>query len=142
MHLWLNKITNKVGFPKYWLYFLLEHNQINKQSKHITTKVFIKLQFLQKLSSQKSFWDEARLSSLVNKRFAEREPLPLFILLLLLDQLDHLTINQVLRWNLDKVALLVEDPPQLNIRLGKILPIQKSPCNFWTNHEIVVSFGI
>ena len=37
--------------------------------EHITTKGFIILQFLQKLSSQKSFWDKARLSSLYNKWF-------------------------------------------------------------------------
>ena len=36
----------------------------------MSTKGFINLQFLQKLSSQKPFWDEARLSSLVNKRLA------------------------------------------------------------------------
>ena len=40
--------------------------QTNKQSEHITRKGFIKLQFLQKLSSQKPFWDEAILSSFVN----------------------------------------------------------------------------
>ena len=33
-------------------------------------KGFINLQFQQKLSSHKPLWDEARLSSLVNKRFA------------------------------------------------------------------------
>ena len=32
-------------------------------------KSFINLQVLQKLNSQKPFWDKARLSSLVNKRF-------------------------------------------------------------------------
>ena len=36
---------------------------------------FINLQFLLKLSSQKPFWDEARLSSLVNKQFVCRAPL-------------------------------------------------------------------
>ena len=65
------KINQKVGFGKYWLYFLLEHKQTNKQFEHITTKGFIILQFLQKLSSQIPFWDEARLSSLVNKRYDE-----------------------------------------------------------------------
>ena len=41
----------------------------NKHLKLITTKGFIILQFLQRLSSQKPFWEEARLSSLVNKGF-------------------------------------------------------------------------
>ena len=39
-------------------------------SQHITTKDFINQHFLQKLSCQKPLWDEARLSSLVNKWFA------------------------------------------------------------------------
>ena len=37
-----------------------------KKLKHITKKGFINLQFLQNFNSQKPFWDEARLSSLVN----------------------------------------------------------------------------
>ena len=36
---------------------------------------FINLQFLQELSRQKPFWDKARLSSLVNKRFDPTVPL-------------------------------------------------------------------
>ena len=43
--------------------------QTNKELEHITTKGFINLKFLQMLSHQKPFWDKARLSSLVNKRF-------------------------------------------------------------------------
>ena len=39
------------------------------KQKTVTTKVVIKLQFLQKLSRQKPFWDKARFSSLLNKRF-------------------------------------------------------------------------
>ena len=62
----LNKL--KIGFAKYWL-FSLKTQPTNKQSKHITATGFINLQLLQKLSSQKLFWDKARLSSLVNKRF-------------------------------------------------------------------------
>ena len=42
--------------------------------EHIITNGFINLQFLQKLGSQKPFWDEARLFSLVNKRFAAGLP--------------------------------------------------------------------
>ena len=57
----------KVGFTKYWLFFL---GRTNKQLEHITTKYLITIQFLQNLSRQKLFWDEARLYSLVNKRFA------------------------------------------------------------------------
>ena len=68
------KVNLRVGFVKYWL---LEYKQTNKQSEHITTKDFINLQFLPKLSSQKPFSDEARLSSLVNTRFAASEPIPL-----------------------------------------------------------------
>ena len=62
----LNKL--KIGFAKHWL-FSLKTQPTNKQSKHITATGFINLQLLQKLSSQKLFWDKARLSSLVNKRF-------------------------------------------------------------------------
>ena len=62
-------IKLEVRFAKYWLYFLGEHNQTRKQSKHITAKGFTNLQFLKKFSSQKPFWDDARLSSLVNKWF-------------------------------------------------------------------------
>ena len=64
------KINLMVGFAKYWLYFPSEYKRTNKQTEHIRTKGFINLQFLQKLSSQKPFWDEARLYSLVNKKFA------------------------------------------------------------------------
>ena len=53
-----------------WVCFLccqdfLEHT--NKQT--FTTLGFIIIQFLQNVSCQKPFWDKARLSSLVNKRF-------------------------------------------------------------------------
>ena len=46
-------------------------DKTTKQLKHSKTKGFINLKSLQKLSSQKLFWDETRLSSLVNKRFGE-----------------------------------------------------------------------
>ena len=58
--------------PEGWVYKILAvlswKTKTNKQSEHITTKYFITLQFLQNLSRQKFFWDEARLSSLVKKR--------------------------------------------------------------------------
>ena len=61
------KIYLKVGLAKYWH---LEYKQTKKQSEQITTQGFINLQFLQKLSSQKPFWDKVRLSNLVYNRLA------------------------------------------------------------------------
>ena len=43
--------------------------QTNKQLEHITIKVFTNLHFLQKLSRQRPFWDQATPSSLINKQF-------------------------------------------------------------------------
>ena len=45
-----------------------KNKQTNKQSEHTKTKVFINLQFLQKMGRQKPFLDEATLHSLVYKR--------------------------------------------------------------------------
>ena len=64
-----------VGFPKYWMSFLEDtkkNKKINKTKKKLeqsTTKGFINMQFLQKLSCQKPFWDEARPSSVINIKF-------------------------------------------------------------------------
>lgn len=52
--------------------------QTNKQLEQLKKKDFINLQFLQKLSRHKPFWDKDRLSSLVNKRSV---PVGLYLLL-------------------------------------------------------------
>ena len=57
-------------------FFLEGTKQTNKQLKYIKIKGFINLQFLQKLNRQKPFRDKARLSSLVNKKFAPPPTLP------------------------------------------------------------------